>query len=113
MATYTVTDDVLNSDACADYFTRSDGRLIVGLRAALEILGIPLPVYAIRRKPGRTPAKDMLDAHAADSPTPRPMTLAPVRYARTPADVAMRQIAKAHREGVPAPANLFDQAFPG
>ena len=77
MTIYTVTDDVLNSDQAAAYFMRADHRAMMGLRATLEILGIPVPTYAVRRKPGRTPAKDVMDAFQSDNPAPRPMTLAP------------------------------------
>ena len=67
MATITVDDTLLNSPHAEDYFVNADRRVMIGLRAALEILGIPRPVYAERRKPGRTPARDIATAHALDN----------------------------------------------
>ncbi len=77
MANHTVNDDVINSDVAEAYFSRADPRITAGLRVALEMLGIPVPLYAVRRKPGRTPAGDVLKAFTADNPQPRPMVLAP------------------------------------
>jgi hypothetical protein len=67
MGLHTIRDDVLFSDHAAAYFARADRRVTIGLRAALEMLGLPVPDYAIRRKPGRTPAKDVASAFAADT----------------------------------------------
>lgn len=67
MATHTVRDDVIHSEHAAAYFQRADRRVTIGLRATLEMLGLPVPDYAIRRKPGRTPAKDVAASYAADA----------------------------------------------
>jgi hypothetical protein len=88
MAIHTIDDDILNSDAAADYFTRADYRVMMGFRATLELLNLPVPVYAIRKKPGRTPARDVAAAYAADHPTPRPMTLAPRKPNASPERIA-------------------------
>jgi hypothetical protein len=73
LTTYTVTDDIIKGEAAEAYFLKTDARALMGLRATLEILGIPCPDYAVRRKPGRTPAGDVLIAYHADYPAPRPM----------------------------------------
>ena len=99
MATYTVTDDVLNSEQAQGYFARAHPRALMGLRATLEILGIPVPTYAIRRKPGRTPAKDVMDAIRADMPTQFSTALAPRKPNASPAQA-------------PA-ASLYNETFTG
>lgn len=116
MAIYTVTDDVLNSEQAQGYFERADHRAMMGLRAALEILGIPVPTYAIRRKPGRTPAKDVMDAFRADSPAPLNTTLAPRKPNASPAQVAAAQAdnsARLARMTAAAVPTLYDETFAG
>ena len=88
MATFTVTDTILNSEAAQGYFARADKRAMMGLRATCEILGIPVPEYARRQKPGRTPAGDVMRAFAADNPPPRRTALAPRKPNFVPATVA-------------------------
>ena len=66
MATFNVTDDVLNSEAAHGYFTRADRRVMIGLRATLEMLGLPVPIYAVRRVPGPSPARAVVAAYNAD-----------------------------------------------
>lgn len=114
MAIYTVTDDVLNSDKAEEYFTRADHRIMTGLRATLEILGIPVPTYAIRRKPGRTPAKDVAAAYAADCPAPRNMTLPERKPNASPAAIQANQERNAKRRNPAANVQtdeLFRQVF--
>lgn len=52
MATHTVGDDILATPEAADYFLNADRRVLIGLRATLELLGLPLPDYALRKPPG-------------------------------------------------------------
>jgi hypothetical protein len=66
MTAYTVTDDVLKTPAAQDYFCRADRRVLIGLRAALELLGIPLPDYAVRKPPGVPPVRAIAAAYDAD-----------------------------------------------
>ena len=73
----TIDYEVIHSPEAEAYFNRADRRVTIGLRAALELLGIPVPQYAVRRKPGRTPARDVLAAYAVDHPAPRSTVLAP------------------------------------
>lgn len=110
MATFTVTDDIINSYQAERYFMRADRRVMIGLRAALEMLGVPVPDYALRRKPGQTPAKVVLAAFRADHPEPPSTTLAP-RKANAPKDVvAAARAARDERLGT-LPDNLFGQVF--
>lgn len=102
MPIYTVTDDVISSDKAAEYFTRADRRVMVGLRAALELLGLPVPDYAIRRKPGRTPASGVAAAYAADNPRPFPTVLAPRKPNASPEAVIAAKVRRAQRSGLPS-----------
>lgn len=116
MATYTVTDDVLNSEQAQGYFQRTDHRAMMGLRAALEILGIPVPTYASRRKPGRTPAKDVMDAFRADMPTMLNTTLTPRKPSANAERVAKAQCnnsARIARIKATATPTLYDETFAG
>ncbi|AYJ87287.1 hypothetical protein D3Y57_16785 [Sphingomonas paeninsulae] len=97
MAIYEIDDEVLNSEAAAGYFERADKRALMGLRATCEILGLPLPDYALRRKPGRTPAGDVMRAYAVDHPVPRPLTLAPRKEDAIPERIAAVRAANAAR----------------
>lgn len=111
MATFTVTDDIINSEQAEAYFIRADRRVMIGLRAALELLGLPTPEYARRRKTGPTPAKAAMAAYHADNPQRRPMVLA-ARRPNAPADlVASSRAARSERLGS-LPDNLFGQVFP-
>lgn len=111
MATFTVTDDILNSNEAEAYFTGADRRVMIGLRATLEILRLPVPEYAKRRKPGPTPAKAVAAAFSADHPSPLPMALRPRKAAARSETVAAAQSARAARLGRP-PSFLFNQVFP-
>ncbi len=113
MATYTVTDDIIKGEAAEAYFLRADRRLMMGLRATLEILGIPCPLYAVRRKPGSTPAGAVLNAYHGDYPAPRHMTLRPRKpnaHASRLAEIAANQAARMAGAAVPS---LYDETFPG
>ena len=88
MTIQTVDCRALHSPAAEQYFTRHDRRYMIGLRATLELLGLPLPDYATRRKPGATPARRVMEAFRADHPTGIPTTLAPRKPNASPATVA-------------------------
>lgn len=79
---------VLYSPAAESYFTRADRRVMIGLRATLEMVGLPLPDYALRRERGRSPASRVADAFKADHPTGLPTTLALRKPNASPATVA-------------------------
>ena len=88
MASHTVTDDVLHSASAETYFTHADRRVMIGLRATLELLGLPTPEYARRRKPGPAPARAVTAAFQADNPAfltarlrPRPPNASPAAVA--------------------------------
>ena len=116
MTIYTVTDDVLNSEQAQGYFERAHPRALMGLRATLEILGIPVPTYAIRRKPGRTPAKDVMDAIRADMPVPLSTALAPRNANASPDQVTQAQAdntARLTRLTAATVPTLYDETFAG
>jgi hypothetical protein len=92
-----VIPDILHSPQARAYFLRADRRVMIGLRATLEMLGLDVPDYALRRMPGRTPAKATLAAYAADYPTPRPMELAERKANASPARVAEVQARNDYR----------------
>ena len=109
MAAFTVTDELLNSPEAEAYFSRADRRVMIGLRATLEILRLPVPAYATRRKSGPTPAKAVLAAFTADNPQPRSTKLPERRPNASPEVVAAAQADRAERLGTPRP--LFSQVF--
>ena len=110
MASFTVTIDIINSPQAQDYFTRADRRVMIGLRATLELLKLPVPDYALRRKPGRTPAKDVAAACAAGMSAPRPMTLPKRKPSASSAVVAAAKAAREQRLGQ-EPSTLFQDTF--
>lgn len=77
MTTYTVTDDIIRSPHAEEYFLNSDRRYMIGLRATLEMLKIPVPEYATRKPPGRPPARHIMAAYDADHPRYRPLEYKP------------------------------------
>ena len=79
MATYTVTDELISSPQAAVHFSTSDRRILIGMRATLEVLGIPVPEYAKRKPTGRPPSRVIAAAYAADNPNQAP---APLTYKR-------------------------------
>ncbi len=88
MAALTVNDAIINSPAAQAYFDRADHRVRVGFRAAIEMLGLPVPDYAKRKPPGRPPAKAVAAAYQADHGKPRNYTLAPRKPNASPEAVA-------------------------
>lgn len=64
-----VDTSVLSTDYAETYFTeRADRRIMIGLRATLEMLGIPLPEWAERKPTGRKPGRSIAAAYRADNP---------------------------------------------
>jgi hypothetical protein len=112
MGTSVVTTDIINSPQAQEYFTRADRRVMIGLRAALEMLELPVPDYARRRMPGQTPAKAALAAFAADNPAPRSTVLPERKPNASPERVAAATAARDFQMGKPADS-LFDQVFSG
>lgn len=112
MAFYNVDDSILNSEQAAAYFNGADRRIKVGIRAAIEMLGLPCPDYARRATPGRTPAKDVASAYVADNPPPRSLHLAPRKQNATAERIAEIRAAKAAKFSNAAIPNLLDEAFP-
>jgi hypothetical protein len=49
----TIDTAVLHSTQTAIYLANADRRIVVGFRAALEMLGLPVPEAALRRPSGR------------------------------------------------------------
>ena len=100
MAEFTVSDDIISSSAAAEYFARADKRVLIGVRATLEMLEIPVPLYAVRRPPGRPPSRAVTDAFAADhgrQPSRPPVHSDPLgshRIAAAVAKAAARTAAK-------------------
>ena len=68
MATTLVTTEIIESQQAQNYFTKADRRVMIGLRATLEMLNIPIPDYAHRGYSGPTPAKVTIAAFNADNP---------------------------------------------
>lgn len=94
-----VDPDVLNSPHVRDYLLRQDRRVLTGLRYTIEALGLPMPDYAARRKPGFTPGRAALAAYRADNPHALPpAALPPRRPNADPATVA----AARQRRALPA-----------
>lgn len=59
--------------ATQDWFERAHPRTQAGYRLTLELLGIPLPAYAIRKPAGRpNPAKRILRMMAETGEIPMP-----------------------------------------
>lgn len=89
MATYTITDDVLLSPEAEAYITGRDRRVRTGFRAALAMLGLPLPEYARPRSPGFPAARDVIAAHRLDNAHALPaFALPPRKPNASPATVA-------------------------
>lgn len=91
MATHTIADDVLHSPAAEAYFTNADRRVMIGFRATLELLGLPLPLYALRRQPGPAPARSVAAAFRADHPKQFSTELRPRKPDASPERVADAQ----------------------
>lgn len=64
-----VDTSVLSTEYAETYFTeRADRRIMIGLRATLEMLGIPLPDWAERKPTGRKPGRAIAAAFRSDHP---------------------------------------------
>lgn len=97
MNTLIVTPDVLNSPHAQEYFTSADRRVMIGLRACLEILDIPVPEYAKRKMPGVSPAKAALAAYYGDNPAQRSNVIAARHTNATPERIAEVQALRSLR----------------
>ena len=113
MAIYTVDDRILTSDTAANYFNRVDRRVKQGIRATLQMLGLPCPEYAQRQLPGPQPLSDMLKSYAADNPRARTFELAPRKENALAERIAAIHDARADKLAKAAVPNLFDQTFSG
>lgn len=109
MTDFTVTDALISSPQAERYFLGADRRVMIGLRATMEMLNLPVPEYAKRRKPGATPAKAALAAYNADNPAPKFLAVPERKPNATPERIAT---VEATRLSSPGP-NLFDQVFSG
>lgn len=107
MTTITVNDGILNSPEAEAYFQRADRRVMIGLRATCEILGVPTPIYAERGKPGVTPAKMVTQAYQADNPQLRPLVLPERKPAASPERVQAVKATNQRRL-----TGLYNQTFP-
>ena len=107
LTTITVNDGILNSPEAEAYFQRADRRVMIGLRATCEILGVPTPIYAERGKPGVTPAKMVTQAYQADNPAPRPLVLPDRKTNATPERMKAAKATNQRRL-----SGLYDQTFP-
>jgi hypothetical protein len=112
MAVHTVNDDIINSAAAQNYFTHADRRVMIGLRATLEMLGLSVPSYAVRKPPGPTPARAVSNAFQADhgKPTAKPVYSDPLGERRMGAAVAKGLARNAKRQ---AGSSLFNETFGG
>jgi hypothetical protein len=85
MTAYSVNDDVFKTQTAHEYFGRADARFMCGVRAALELLGVPLPDYAKRKPAGRPPgSKSLVKALNVDlgATQAKPVTLPPMSERR-------------------------------
>lgn len=120
MAEITVNDELLNSQAAKDYFSRADSRVMIGVRAVLEMLSIPVPEYAKRKPTGRPPSRAVTAAFKVDHPgehtRSRPAPDAAQQQRRVKAAVAKMEARNAKRaaegdtQGAPS---LYDLTFNG
>ena len=121
MAEYTVSDDVLNSPAAKEYFSSADSRVMVGVRFALETLGLPLPEPVQRKPAGRPPTRVTGGAaYRADhpgEPARKPVYADPLGPHRIAAAVAKQNARDAKRLEAKADQgetrSLHDQIFNG
>lgn len=113
MTEITVNDELLNSQAAKEYFSRADGRVMIGVRATLEMLGIPVPEYARRKPTGRPPSRSINAAFKVDHPGEPRRSNPPVdpaqaqrrvqaAVAKLDARIAKRQARETHGEGIAA-----------
>ena len=102
MATATIDTDIVESPQAQAYFTKADRRVMIGLRATLEMLHLPVPSYAHRGYSGKSPAKIALALYNADHPSV-PSTILPERKPNaTPERIATLEALRASGMGAPA-----------
>ncbi|MFE9084939.1 hypothetical protein ACQKKG_07950 [Brevundimonas sp. NPDC003935] len=115
MTIRTIDDGVLNSPEAEAYFTtKADRRVLIGFRAALEMLAIPLPEYARRKETGRpTTTKLIARQYAEDNPQPRTGDTLSRRSASTGLSAQQRrsQPKTGDAREITRQASLFRQAF--
>lgn len=103
---------MINCASAQIYFAQADRRVLIGLRATLELLGIPVPEYAVRKPAGRPPARAVAAAFNADHPTPwkpKPAWSDPLGERRMSAAIT-KGLAKAAKRKA---GGLFDETFNG
>lgn len=64
----TVDPGPLHTAAMTTYLTTADRRIVIGFRAALEALKVPVPAAALRRPSGRPTIINLVQAFSADNP---------------------------------------------
>lgn len=64
----TIDTGVFDTPEAEAYFTKADHRILCGCRATLEMLGIPLPEWAMRKPTGPKPGNRIAAAYRADNP---------------------------------------------
>lgn len=64
----TVDPGPLHTAAMTTYLTTADRRIVIGFRAALEALKVPVPAAALRRPSGRPTIINLVQAFNADNP---------------------------------------------
>lgn len=111
MAVRTVNDDIINSAAAQDYFAHADRRVMIGLRATLEMLNLPVPPYAIRKPPGPTPARAVANSFQADHGKPATAVHSDPLGERRLSAAVNKAMAKSAKPK--ASASLFDDTFNG
>lgn len=115
MTIRTIDDGVLNSPEAEAYFTtKADRRVLIGFRAALEMLAIPLPEYARRKETGRpTTTKLIARQYAEDNPQPSTAATLSPRSAATGLSAQQRraQPKTGDDRAITRQASLFRQAF--
>jgi hypothetical protein len=69
MTNHTVDLARIDNDRVAVHLAAADRRVTIGVRLALEILGIPLPDFVRRKRPGPPSRAELMAAADADSGT--------------------------------------------
>lgn len=64
----TVDPGPLHTAAMTTYLATADRRIVIGFRAALEALKVPVPAAALRRPSGRPTIINLVQAFNADNP---------------------------------------------
>lgn len=69
MTNYTIDFNRLHDPRVAAHVENVDSRIRSGFRLALDVLGVPLPDYAVRKPAGRPSIAKLMAAADADSGT--------------------------------------------